>query len=80
MSLSKTLDCVLDDLSLAKLAAYNINTSLLAYLRFSVLIRKQHCVKSVRIRSYSGPYFPTFGLNTDQNNSAYEYFSRSVVR
>ena len=24
----------------------------------------EHCVKSVLIRSYSGPYFPTFGLNT----------------
>ena len=23
-----------------------------------------HCVKSVRIWSYSGPYFPAFGLNT----------------
>ena len=23
-----------------------------------------HCVKNVRIRSYSGPYFPAFGLNT----------------
>ena len=23
----------------------------------------RHCVKSVRIRSYSGPYFPAFGLN-----------------
>ena len=23
-----------------------------------------HCVKSVRIRSYSGPIFPAFGLNT----------------
>ena len=23
-----------------------------------------HCVKSVRIRSYSGSYFPAFGLNT----------------
>ena len=22
------------------------------------------CVKSVRIRSYSSPYFPAFGLNT----------------
>ena len=28
--------------------------------------RLQHCVKSVRIRSYSDPYFPTFGLNTDR--------------
>ena len=23
-----------------------------------------HCVKNVRIRSYSGPYFAAFGLNT----------------
>ena len=25
----------------------------------------KHCVKSVRIRSYSGPHFPAFGLNTE---------------
>ena len=25
-----------------------------------------HCVKSVRIRSYSGPHFPAFGLNTER--------------
>ena len=25
-----------------------------------------HCVKSVRIWSYSGPYFPTFGVNTER--------------
>ena len=25
-----------------------------------------HCVKGVRIRSYSGPYFPAFGLNTER--------------
>ena len=24
-----------------------------------------HCVKSVRIQSYSDPYFPAFGLNTE---------------
>ena len=30
-----------------------------------------HCVKSVRILSYSGPYFPTFGLNTERS----EYLS-----
>ena len=33
-----------------------------------------HCVKSVRIRGYSGPYFPAFGLNMDQNNSEYGHF------
>ena len=25
-----------------------------------------HWVKSVRIRSYSGPHFPEFGLNTER--------------
>ena len=25
-----------------------------------------HCVKSVLIRSFSGPYFPAFGLNTER--------------
>ena len=24
------------------------------------------CVKNVRIRSYSGPHFPAFGLNTER--------------
>ena len=26
--------------------------------------KNHHCVKSARIRSYSGPHFPAFGLNT----------------
>ena len=25
-----------------------------------------HNLKGIRIRSYSGPYFPTFGLNTER--------------
>ena len=25
-----------------------------------------HCVKSIRIQSYFGPYFPAFGLNTER--------------
>ena len=25
-----------------------------------------HCLKSIRIRSYSGPYFLAFGLNTER--------------
>ena len=28
--------------------------------------RTSHCVKSVRIRSYSGPYFPAFGPNRER--------------
>ena len=47
--------------------------------------RFNHCVKSVRIRSYSGLHFPEFGLNldlvqmrenADQNNSEYGHFLR----
>ena len=30
-----------------------------SFLSFTLL-----CVKSIRIRSFSGPYFPVFGLNT----------------
>ena len=33
---------------------------------FGKSFRGSHCVKSVRIRSYSGPYFPAFGLNTER--------------
>ena len=28
--------------------------------------KEQRCVKNVRTRSYSGPYFPPFGLNTEK--------------
>ena len=28
--------------------------------------KEEHCVKSVRIRSYSGPYFTAFGLNMER--------------
>ena len=33
------------------------------------ILRLKRCVKNVLVRSYSGPYFPAFGLNADQNNS-----------
>ena len=39
----------------------------------------QHCVKSVRIRSYSGPYSVQMQENTDQNNSEYGHFSRRAM-
>ena len=34
-------------------------------------------IKSVRIRSYSGPYSVRMRKNTDQNNSEYGHFLRS---
>ena len=38
-----------------------------------------HCVKSIRTRSFSGPYSVRMLENTSQWNSEYGYFSRSVV-
>ena len=29
------------------------------------ILIKEHCIKSVPMRSYSGPYFPAFELNTE---------------
>ena len=56
------------------------------------LFKHFHCVKSVRIGSFSGPYFPAFGLiterywvmrirmrdNMEQNNSEYGHFLHIV--
>ena len=39
---------------------------------------RPHCVKRVRIRSFSGPYSPAFGLKTDQKNSKYGRFSHKL--
>ena len=44
-------------------------------------IIKIHCVKTVRIRSYYGPFelnTERYGVNMDQNNSEYGHFSRSA--
>ena len=42
----------------------NLSENLIARVQ---CYNKLHCVKSVRIRSYSGPYFfPAFGLNTER--------------
>ena len=34
--------------------------------RFNQQVSNQHCIKIVRVRSYSGPHFPAFGLNTER--------------
>ena len=39
----------------------------------AVIYCRVHCVKSVRIRSYSGQYSVRMRENTDQNNSEYGY-------
>ena len=55
----------------------SIDSTNINFSKVSSKITRTHCVKSVRIRSFPGRHFPTFGLNTDQKNSEYEHFSRS---
>ena len=42
-----------------------------------------HCVESVQIRSFFGPYFPVFALNTEkyrpEKNSVFAHFSHIVL-
>ena len=33
---------------------------------YNAEVKDKHCVKGVRIRSYSAPHFPVFGLNTER--------------
>ena len=35
------------------------------YFKIKKVFRFFHCVKSVRIRNFTCPYFPAFGLNTE---------------
>ena len=34
---------------------------------------KEQCMKSVRVQSFSGPYFPVFGLNIERDASLSPY-------
>ena len=44
---------------------------------FNLVIEVIQNIKSVRIRSFSGPYSIWMWGNTDQKNSEYGHFSRS---
>ena len=57
---------------------YHLNRLILCKYAFSSKIDKHQCLKSVRIRDFSGPYFTAFELNTDQQNFEYGHFSRSA--
>ena len=46
---------------------------------FSNFTKAQHCVKSVRIRSYSVPHFPAIGLNTVFSPNAEKYSIRMRI-
>ena len=47
------------------------------YRHLKSLLKVSTAKKVSRIRGYFGPYFPAFGLNTDQNNSKYGHFLRN---
>ena len=53
-----------------KIVIYSICFSVNIPKFYGILVLKnvsqQHCVKSVRILSFSGPYFPTFGLKPER--------------
>ena len=51
-----------------------LNTSMHDLLKIHGLQLREKCSYSV----FFCPYFPVFGLNTDQKNSGYGHFSRSV--
>ena len=46
-------------------------------LNSEAFCQNSQCVKSVRIRSFSGPYSVRMRENKDQENSEYGHFSRS---
>ena len=56
------------------LKIYDLSISILFMQLFEIFLNNFHrvlheglrCVKSVRIRSYSGQYIPVFGLNTER--------------
>ena len=43
----------------------SIDETMISYQRENAFSHN-HCVKSVLIRSFSGSYFPAFGLNTER--------------
>ena len=44
----------------------NISLKSFGFETLRLVIKGTHYVKSVLIRSYSGPHFPTFGLNMER--------------
>ena len=51
-------------MELSKIDVVTSKSGLHQKIHGSTLLLNKHCIKCVRIRSYSGLYFPSFGLNT----------------
>ena len=55
-----------------ELKFYSVISLLMTRVMARNCFLENHCLKSVSIRSFSGPHFPSFG----PENSKYEHFSR----
>ena len=51
----------------SKLVSILSSVNMSAFFKGGKYLLILYCVKSVRIRSYSGPHFPVFGLNNIQS-------------
>ena len=58
--------------------SYWKNSFFVQWESWILFLNCRYCVKSIQIRSISNPYFPVFGLNTDQKNSVFGQFLRST--
>ena len=81
LGLTKSISMLLQGSNMERCCAYEMVTnaqaayedvqiilrmSFIIFTQRQVALQKGHSAKSVGIRSYSGPYFPAFGLNTER--------------
>ena len=55
----------------------SISSTVMSKMSIS-LVGKYHCIKSFGIRSFSGPYFPAFELNTERYSKCGEIQTRKT--
>ena len=65
---SKIWPCFLKNYEVVKKTFKKTLMTLLTLGKCDTLFCRNHCVKSVCIMSYSGLYFPAFGLNTERQS------------
>ena len=68
----------LHDLVIILVTIWNIQSTSYNFAKsIIVFVSDKHCVKSVRIQSFSAPYLVLMRENMGQKNSEYGHFSRS---
>ena len=64
---------------ISKISVESLNLSPFQSFQLLNVYHQLHCLKSVRIWDFSGPYSVWIRENTDQKNSEYRHLSRSVT-